>query len=351
MKHTLTLLTALLLAPLAVLHAADAPGPFAVETVTSIKIRDEKRGKDIEALVRLPKNDGGKLPLIVFSHGFGAGEQAFGPVSDNWASHGFVVVHPKHADAAMGARLRGGDTKQAIGESDEAKKSALREKVREMLREGRTSGGGFSSPDLAAGRVADVVAMLDGIAQIEKAVPALAGRIDRERIAVAGHSFGAATTLLIGGATTGSGGAEKSHADPRVRCLIVFSPSGAGEYGFTEASWAKLKLPMLFVTGTRDFRPGRPIEWRREAFDHCAQGSKYLLILDGATHFNLGGGPPGMVARFGSYANASSYTKAVKAVSGAFLEATLKASSSARESLTPAAVSALSPKVKSFETR
>jgi predicted dienelactone hydrolase len=351
MKPTLTVLTALLLALLAALHAADAPGPFAVETVKSVKVRDEKRGKDIEALVRLPKNDERKLPLIVFSHGFGAGEQAFGPVSENWASHGFVVVHPRHADAASGARLRGGDTKPANGESDAANKSALREKVREMLREGRTSGGGFNSPGAAAGRVADVIAVMDGIGQIEKAVPALSGRIDGERICVAGHSFGAATTLLIGGATTTSDGVETSHADPRVRCLIVFSPSGAGEYGFTDASWGKLKLPTLFVTGTRDFRPGRPIEWRREAFDHCVPASKYLLILDGASHFSLGGGPPGMAARTGGSTEASSYTKAVKAVSGAFLEATLKASAAARKSLNTATVTALDAKVKSFETR
>jgi predicted dienelactone hydrolase len=318
---------------------SDAPGPFAVDTVASVKIHDAKRGKDLEVLVRLPKGDG-KFPLIVFSHGFGANKDAFAPVSECWASHGFVVVHPQHADAGKAADLLGGDQG-----SDRDRRARLRE----MLRKERGSGDGFNSPAAAANRVADVVAILDNLDQLEKAVPALAGKIDRERIGMAGHSFGAATSLLIAGATTSATGAAKSHADPRIRCVLAFSPSGAGEYGFTDASFGHLKLPMLCITGTRDIRPGHSVEWRREAHDKSPPGGKYLLILDGANHVSFGGGPPGLASRPGGGPTAD-YTKAVKAVSSAFLRAMLADNQDASASLSTEAVAALE-KVKSFEQR
>jgi predicted dienelactone hydrolase len=322
-------------------HAAlsDAPGPFAVETVASVKLQDSKRDKHLDTLVRLPKGEG-KCPLIVFSHGFGASKEAFAPVSEHWASHGFVVIHPQHADAGRFSRSPGGE-----GADDEDRRARLRE----MLMKERTSSGGFNSPDAAANRVADVVAILDHLDDLEKAVPALAGRIDRERIGMAGHSFGAATSLLIAGAPTSASGVEKSLADPRIRCVLPISPSGAGEYGFTDASFGHLKMPMLCITGTRDFRPGRPIEWRREAYDKSPPGGKYLLILDGANHMSFGGGPPGMAARFNN-GPAADYTKAVKTASATFFQAMLKADADARASLTVEQVQAL-PKVKSFELR
>jgi predicted dienelactone hydrolase len=318
---------------------SDAPGPFAVDTVASVTIHDARRGKDLEALVRLPKGDG-KFPLVVFSHGFGANKDAFAPVSECWASHGFVVVHPQHADAGKAANLLRGDRG-----SDQDRRARLRE----MLMKERTSNGGFNSPSAAANRVADVVTILDNFDQLEKAVPALAGKIDCERIGMAGHSFGAATSLLIAGATTSATGTKKSYADPRIRCVLAFSPSGAGEYGFTDASFGHLKLPMLCITGTRDIRPGHPIEWRREAHDKSPPGRKYLLILDGASHVSFGGGPPGLASRLGGGSTAD-YSKAVKAVSSDFLRAMLADNKDASASLSTDAVAALG-KVKSFEQR
>jgi predicted dienelactone hydrolase len=48
-------------------------------------------------------------------------------------------------------------------------------------------------------RVADLVLVLDRLADLPKSVPALNGKIDPTSIGVGGHSFGAYTAMLIGG--------------------------------------------------------------------------------------------------------------------------------------------------------
>jgi hypothetical protein len=98
MKGFFRLLLPLFIVRLGIAAAlSDAPGPSAVETVASVSLHDAKRGKNLDTLVRGPKGDG-KFPLIFFSHGFGANKEAFAPVSEHWASHGFIVIHPQHVD-------------------------------------------------------------------------------------------------------------------------------------------------------------------------------------------------------------------------------------------------------------
>jgi predicted dienelactone hydrolase len=75
-------------------------GPLAVETADNLTLRDETRKKDLTCKVYYPKT-GGPYPVILFSHGFGANKDAFGPIGKHWASHGYVVIHPTHADGLI----------------------------------------------------------------------------------------------------------------------------------------------------------------------------------------------------------------------------------------------------------
>lgn len=72
-------------------------GPLAIVTVESLTLEDSVRKKDLMCKAHVPTT-GGPYPLILFSHGFGGNQDAFGPVGRYWASHGYVVVHPSHAD-------------------------------------------------------------------------------------------------------------------------------------------------------------------------------------------------------------------------------------------------------------
>src|SRR3978361_1130581 len=56
------------------------------------------RGVDLEVRVSAPTS-GRDLPVVLFSHGFGASSRAYGPLVDFWAAHGFVVVQPTHLDS------------------------------------------------------------------------------------------------------------------------------------------------------------------------------------------------------------------------------------------------------------
>ena len=311
-----------------------ADGPYAVRTVEEMTIQDEQRNKDLTARVHYPEGDG-PFPVIVFSHGFGVGTAAFAPVSRHWASHGYVTIHPRHEDAGAlrreQVRREGSGGEATPGEAaadrpDPALLASRRQRLRERLRRGGFEGGGPAGVNLAE-RVRDVTAVLDALDQVEVKVPDLKDKLDRERIGISGHSYGACVTMLVGGATVGTGGGARTFADPRVRCILPFSAAGTGEYGLTKGSWEKAGLPALFVTGTRDVRPGHEPSWRREPFELSPPGDKYLLVIKGATHFHFGGGPAGT--------EAGRYEALVKTASIAFWDAHLKRSGEAKAFLQP----------------
>jgi predicted dienelactone hydrolase len=341
---------AIVLAALVTLHAqedskpdqqagyAAGIGSYPVEVVEALTLRDEKRKSDLVVRVHYPRGDG-PFPVIVFSHGFGAGKDAFAVIGKHWASHGYVTIHPNHADAGKLAQRKGAATPKDGNKDTDAEKrrEELRKRLREQLAKGEQ--GGLGGTAGLADRVRDLSATIDAFPQIEAKIPVLKGKLDRDRIAVSGHSFGAATTLLIGGVTADIGGeSNKSLADPRVKCILPFSAAGTGEYGLTKESWKSLGVPTLFVTGTRDIRPGKTFEWRKEAFEGSPVGDKYLLVLDGATHFQFGGGPPGggRLQGLGQAAPADKFTPLVKDASTAFWDAYLKGSKSAKQYLTRA---------------
>ena len=55
-------------------------------------------GRDVPVRVSAPTS-GQDLPVILFSHGFGSSSRAYGPLTDYWAAHGFVVIQPTHLDS------------------------------------------------------------------------------------------------------------------------------------------------------------------------------------------------------------------------------------------------------------
>lgn len=286
------------------------PGSFPVKTA-ELRLAGEDDSWSLDLVVRYPEGEG-KFPLVLFSHGFGSDNSAFAPVSEFWASHGFVVVHPSHVSQ-------------------------------------RGAGGGILSM-----RTKEMSRILDELDRIEVEIPALAAKIDRTRMAAAGHSLGAATAMLLAGTATRDGDALKSFRDDRIDCSVMFSAAGTGEYGLVEESWAPMKGAALFVTGTRDLRPGYEFEWRREPYEFASaeSGKKYLLVLDGATHFHFGGGLAGrreglLSGRF------DHYTSVVKAVSTAFFDLHLKQAEATEEdaSLNPATVKKFSDAVASFEAK
>ncbi|MCE9520109.1 MAG: hypothetical protein K8R87_11230 [Verrucomicrobia bacterium] len=279
-----------------------------------ITLRDEKRGKDIECRVHFP-DTGEKLPLIIFSHGFGADKTAFATISQHVAEHGYVIVHPSHAD---GFGRSGSKQDESASKPGAGGIGALR------------SGGGLvgllNDPAKIERRVADVVAVMDSIEQLYTKVPALKERIDTTHIGVGGHSYGAYTSMLMGGVTADIGGVKaRSFADKRVRCILPISGQGTGQQGLTESSWSQLKLPMMTMTGSRDQGAGgQGPDWKKEPFKFSPPGDKYLVFIEGANHLSFGGGLGG---------RSSGTTDVVKATTLAFWDAYLKGDVKAKAAL------------------
>ncbi|HYC61637.1 MAG TPA: alpha/beta fold hydrolase [Thermoanaerobaculia bacterium] len=232
-------------------------GESPVGVIPEGTIRDEERGRELVFTVEYPTKPG-SYPLIIFSHGFGATRNAYVGLSSHWASQGYVVIKPAHADSG---RLQAGNAAQD-----------WRDQTQTDWRN----------------RVRDVTMILDSFDRIEEAYPELKGKVDRAKIAVGGHSYGAFIAMLIGGARARG----TSYADPRVKAIVAMSPQGASEtFGLTNESWANVRVPTLFMTGTNDrgIAEDETPEWRRQAFEHSPDGDKWLVVLEGAGHASFTG--------------------------------------------------------------
>jgi dienelactone hydrolase len=233
----------------------------------------DPRGEDLRVRVSAPAI-GDALPIIVFSHGFGSSLEGYGPLTDYWAARGFVVVQPTHLDSRT----------VALPEDDPRTSRIWRFRVEDLKR------------------------VLDHLDVLEAAVPGLAGRLDRDRVAAAGHSFGGQTAgnllgLRVLDPVTGEG---EDLSDPRVKAGVLLATAGRGgadltpfaaeHYPFMNPTFAHMTTPALVVMGERDDLPltVRGPDWTADPY-HLSPGGKSLLTVYGAEH-SLGG-IPGYEAR------------------------------------------------------
>jgi len=284
-----------------------AAGPYAVQSAICTLARAQPKAADLSVRVTWPRLDkvakrekGPRFPVIVFSHGMYGNKQAYDPLIRHWASHGYVCIQTDHPDSLV----------HGVQPREEAQR-AWRERPRQ------------------------VSFLIESLGKLEACVPGLKGRVDRERIGVGGHSFGAHTSLLIGGATIRGawGGRGLSFRDERVRCVLLLSPQGIGG-GLSEESFATLKVPFLLVTGSKDaspFDPEQVGEWRTAAFRFAPADPRYLVYIDGA-HHGFGGITGGKAWR-GSGPSNEDHVRIVRATSLAFWDARLKQLPAARKYL------------------
>nr|WP_297430440.1 chlorophyllase [uncultured Actinotalea sp.] len=237
-----------------------------VVSVAPVELSGPGRPVPLEVRVSAPVTGDG-LPVVVFSHGNGWHHDGYGPLAAFWASRGFVVVQPTHLDS-------------------------------------RRNGFGFDHPvfpTIWTERIADVRRVLDQLDTVEAAVPGLVGRVDRSRVAVAGHSWGGQTAQALLGARIldASGAVGEDMADGRVSAGVLLAATGLGGAGlhpfaqanfpFMRPSFEQLTTPTLVVAGDRDqsAMSSRGPDWFTDAYTY-SPGATDLLTLHGAEHA-LGG--------------------------------------------------------------
>jgi dienelactone hydrolase len=240
----------------------DATTP--IISVRPVTLAAPDRGQDLRVRVTAPTT-GRDLPVVVFSHGMTLTMDDYAPLADFWAARGLVVIQPTHLDSL---NLAPDDPR---------------------------------TPLIWRIRADDLTRILDQLGTIEAGVPGLAGRIDRDRIAAAGHSWGAQTASMLAGARVvdADGTPGESMADPRVRAAVLLclpgiggadlTPFAAEYFSFMTPDFAEMKTPSLIIAGDHDDSPltVRGPDWFTDGY-RLSPGATDLLTLFGAEH-GLGG--------------------------------------------------------------
>ncbi len=217
-----------------------------------------------EAAGRLSRADGATVPVtyygrgeecrptMIVSHGLGGHERGLAGLGRAMAARGWVVIVMGHAESGP-----------------------------EVLRNALFSGAvrdrivaAATDPKLHAARFAD----------LDAAVAAALGVCRPPKLVLAGHSMGAATTMLEAGAVARFG----RYGSDRFDAYVALSPQGVGLF-WTETSWRAVKKPVLMITGTRDHGADGDYTTRLEAFRRLPSGPHRLAIIDDVNHFQMSG--------------------------------------------------------------
>ncbi|KAI1152142.1 alpha/beta-hydrolase [Nemania diffusa] len=234
---------------------------------TPVIIPSPGRPAELQVRVTAPVS-GNSLPIILLSHGHGQSNwlsslHGYAPLAEFWAKHGFVVIQPTHLSSrTLSLPVQSGN---------------------EMYwRE----------------RAEDMIQILDHLDLIEAAVPGLEGRLDRSKVAGAGHSFGTMTISLLLGAknTDPRDGAAFHPFEPRIKAGVLFGGTGNSGTDMSEngkkmvpfygLDFSAMTTPALVIGGEDDVSPHlttRGADWHWDSYTY-GPGSKDLLRVEGGRH-------------------------------------------------------------------
>lgn len=237
-----------------------------IVSVKPVVLHTPERGDDLQVRLSAPAVGTG-LPIVVLAHGYGESMSGYDPLVDFWAGNGFVVLQPTFLDSRT-LGLTPADPRY---------------------------------PDIWRIRVRDVTRVLDELDQILAAIPGLGERVDRERIAVAGHSWGGQTVGMLLGARVldANGQPGPDVRDARVKAGVLLATTGIGgdtltpfaaeNFPFMNPDFDGLTTPTLVVAGDHDqsHLSTRGPDWFTDVYTH-SPGAGSLLTVFGGDH-SLGG--------------------------------------------------------------
>lgn len=260
--------------PVAAAHAVEPTRRSMPEDATARPVRslefewyDAARERTVPVRLYLPIRDANSttdaldtLPLVVFSHGLGGSRAGYSHLGRHWAGEGFASLHLQHAGSDRAVWRTGGTL----------------ERLRALQ--------AAASPENAIARAQDVSFALDRLL----ADPTLAAAVDPTRIAVAGHSYGANTAMLVAGARFEQGGLPMTLRDPRVRAAVLMSAPPFPAGFDTGRVLAGIEIPTLHLTTVDDVIriPGHWSEARDRValYEALPAAPKWLAVFDFGEH-------------------------------------------------------------------
>jgi acetyl esterase/lipase len=239
---------------------ADVSVPSRLYQAHDLDWQDLMRQRAVPVRLYLPagRAEAPGLPLLLFSHGLGGSRRGYSYLGAYLASQGVASLHVQHVGSDRG--LWTGNPFSLVGRLQDAAKESE-----------------------ALNRVADVRFALDQLLASE-----FGERIDPQRIAAAGHSYGANTTMLLAGARVQRQGQVLPLLEPRIKAAILISaPPFYGESDLAPIL-QDVRIPSLHITATQDVIqvPGyySAAEDRIKVFEAMGGPSKALAVFEGGSH-------------------------------------------------------------------
>ncbi len=233
---------------------ADEAAPF---DTLDMDWADSRRQRAVPVRLYLPQR-AARVPLVVFSHGIGGSRRGYSWLGQHLARNGIASLHLQHVGSDR--QVWTGNVLNIVGRLQDAAQE------REAI-----------------ARAHDLRFALDTLLS-----SALAPRLDEQRVAAAGHSYGANTALLASGARVEREGRAVDLRDERVCAAIVLSaPPFYGESD-PRRILKSVTVPSLHVTCTEDIIriPGyySGAEDRVAVYDATGSARKWLAVFEGGSH-------------------------------------------------------------------
>lgn len=240
------------------------------------------KGYTLPVDLYLPEGSKQAVPLVVFSHGFGANRDAYTYLANHLASHGIAVAAPQH----LGSDLQ----------------------YRTLFLSGKFDS--LVAPQEYISRSLDITFMLNELEKRVRQEPRLKGRLNLQRVGVLGNSLGGTTALSVAGAPINvdrlrqdcnddrlslstsflvqcrAQTAAKQNAalgDRRIKAVLAAYPLTSSIFG--PESMSKIMVPTMIVAGSQDAFSS-PVRDQIHPFLWLKTPNKYLMIMRPGTHFS-----------------------------------------------------------------
>ncbi|MFI8975165.1 alpha/beta hydrolase family protein [Nocardia asteroides] len=262
--------------------------------------------KGVAVLDAPPERTSGPYPLIVFSPGLGAPGDAYYFYTQNLASQGYVVVGIDHLDAS--------EAEPGLGLADAARGILELGKQNPSDTVFLTFSNWFKSTQFGMTyRPQEIELALDRtLERNTQPDDPLYGTINPDKIAMSGHSLGAAYTLLKGGMAIDCNHTyaplpddwsqvrvndidpcampafqaladSKQLRDPRIKAILPLASPVFISDSQIAASASEIDVPLMFLTGADPyFEASRAPQW---SVYEAAQTPKYFVEIRNTDHF------------------------------------------------------------------